>query len=59
MVDRFVRPGDIKNLQHRHVTIVRQRHTYLRLNRPESKLHDKPIVTMAAAVPVYEHLLWG
>jgi integrase len=57
MVNSFIRPSDIKNLQHQHVTIVRQRHTYLRLNLPESKRHDKPIVTMSAAVPVYEHLL--
>jgi integrase len=57
MVNSFVRPSDIKNLQHKHVTVVRGRHTYLRLNLPESKLHDKPIVTLAAGVGVYERLL--
>lgn len=57
MVNSFVRPSDIKNLQHKHVTIVKGRHTYLRLNLPESKLHDKPIVTMPSAVDVYERLL--
>lgn len=57
MVNSFIRPSDIKNLQHRHVTIVRHSHTYLRLNLPESKRHDKPIVTLSAAVPVYEHIL--
>ncbi len=57
MVNSFVRPSDIKNLQHKHVTVVRGRHTYLRLNLPESKLHDKPIVTLAPAVGVYELLL--
>jgi hypothetical protein len=57
MVNSFVRPSDIKNLQHKHVTVVRGRHTYLRLNLPESKLHDKPIVTLAPAVGVYERLL--
>lgn len=57
MVNSFVRPSDIKNLQHKHVTVVRGRHTYLRLNLPESKLHDKPIVTLRSAVGVYERLL--
>ena len=57
MVNSFIRPSDIKNLQHKHVSIVRHSHTYLRLNLPESKRHDKPIVTLSAAVPVYEHLL--
>ena len=57
MVNSFVRPSDIKNLQHKHVTVVRGKHTYLRLNLPESKLHDKPIVTLAPAVGVYERLL--
>ncbi len=56
MVNSFVRPSDIKNLQYQHVTIVRGEHVYLRLNLPESKKHDKPIVTLAAAVRVYERL---
>lgn len=56
MVNSFVRPTDIKHLRHKHVTVVRGKHTYLRLNLPESKLHDKPIVTMQAAVGVYERL---
>jgi site-specific recombinase XerD len=57
VVNSFIRPSDIKHLQHRHVTIVRHSHTYLRLNLPESKRHSQPIVTLSAAVPVYEHLL--
>ena len=57
MVNSFVRPSDIKNLQHKHVTVVRGEHAYLRLNLPESKKHDKPIVTLAAAVRVYERLV--
>jgi len=57
MVNSFVRPSDIKNLQHKHVTVVRGEHVYLRLNLPESKKHDKPIVTLAAAVRVYERLV--
>lgn len=57
MVNSFVRPSDIKNLQHKHVTVVRGQHVYLRLNLPESKKHDKPIVTLAPAVRVYERLV--
>jgi hypothetical protein len=36
--------------------VVRGEHTYLRLNLPESKSHDKPIVTMRSAVRAYERL---
>jgi hypothetical protein len=57
MVNGFMRPSDIKFLQHQHVTIVRGKHIYLRLNLPETKKHDKPIVTLQAAVYVYERLL--
>lgn len=57
MVNSFVRPSDIKNLQHKHVTVVRGKHTYLRLNLPESKKHSTPIVTLQPAVVVYEKLL--
>jgi len=57
MVNGFMRPSDIKTLQHKHVTVVRSEHVYLRLNLPETKKHDKPIVTMQAAVSVYEKLL--
>lgn len=56
MTNSFIRPTDIKNMQHKHVEIVRQDHTYLRLTLPESKKHDKPIVTLEKAVDVYEQL---
>jgi hypothetical protein len=52
-----MRPGDIKFLKHKHVTVVRGKHIYLRLNLPETKKHDKPIVTLQPAVFVYERLL--
>ena len=45
MVNSFIRPSDIKNLQHKHVTVIRGKHIYLRLNLPESKKHDAPIVS--------------
>ena len=57
MINSFMRPSDIKFLQHKHVTVVRAKHIYLRLNLPETKKHDKPIVTLQAAVHVYERLL--
>jgi hypothetical protein len=57
MVNAFIRPSDIKTLQHRHITVVRGTHCYLRLNLPETKRHDRPMVTLQAAVPVYERLL--
>jgi integrase len=56
MVNSFVRPSDIKNLRHRHVEVVRTHHAYLRLTLPESKRHDKPIVSLQPAVRVYGHL---
>jgi len=52
----YVRPTDIKNLQHKHVTTVRRERTYLVLNPPETKGHDDPFVTMKQAVDVYERL---
>jgi integrase len=52
----YVRPTDIKTLQHKHVTIVREEHIYLRLNPPETKGHNEPFVTMEKAVEIYERL---
>ena len=57
MVNAFIRPSDIKFLQYRQVTVIRAKLTYLRLNLPETKRHDRPIVTLQAAVAVYERLL--
>ncbi len=45
MVNSFVRPTDIKNLQHKHIEIVRNDNVYLRLRLPPSKKHKDPIVT--------------
>ena len=57
MVNSFVRPGDLRQLKHKHVTVVRGESVYLRLNLPETKKHDKPMVTLQPAVHVYESLL--
>lgn len=56
MVNSYCRPTDIKNLQHKHVTVVRDEHTFLRLNPPPTKGHDEPFVTMKQAVAVYDRL---
>ena len=57
MINSFVRPSDIRNLQHKHVQVIRGAHTYLRLTLPESKRHDLPVVTMSPAVRIYEAAL--
>lgn len=55
MVNGFVRPTDIKVLKHRHVQVIRSsEQTYLRLTLPETKKHDKPIVSLRPAVRIYE-----
>jgi integrase len=57
MVNSFVRPGDIRQLKHRHVQVVRGSSVYLRMNLPQTKSHDAPMVTLRPAVNVYEALL--
>lgn len=53
MTNSFVRPTDIKNMQHKHVEIVERDHTYLYLRLPPSKNKKDPIITMPKAVEVY------
>jgi hypothetical protein len=57
MVNSFIRPTDIKNLKHKHVEIIQEKHAYLRLTLPMSKRHDSPIVTMPIAISVYKNLI--
>lgn len=57
MLNTFIRPTDLRVLQHQHVTVVRREHTYLRLTQPETKRHSLPMVSMLQAVAVYERLL--
>ncbi len=56
MSTSFIRPTDIKNLQHKHIEVKKGTHNYLVLNLPPSKKKDKPIATMEMAVEVYERL---
>jgi integrase len=56
MVNSFVRPVDVKVIQHKHVEVVRGERCYLRLRLPETKRHSAQIITMPAAVHIYERL---
>lgn len=57
MVNSFLRPVDIKLIQHQHIQLVRGDNTYLRISLPETKKHTAKIVTLSAAVIIYENLL--
>jgi hypothetical protein len=56
MVNSFIRPTDLKWMKHKHVDVVNANRTYLRLRIPTSKKHNKPIVTMAQAVNIYQRI---
>ncbi len=57
MVNCFIRPTDLKWMQHRHVQVIEGRHRYLRLELPESKRHVTQIVSMRPAVSLYKKIL--
>jgi hypothetical protein len=57
MVNSFIRPVDVKLIQHQHVEIVRGKYIYLRLTLPETKKHTTQIVTLFPAVRIYEKLV--
>ncbi|MES2547155.1 MAG: phage integrase SAM-like domain-containing protein [Pseudomonadota bacterium] len=57
MVNSFIRPSDLKFLQHKHVEVIESNYRYLRLSLPETKKHDQPIVTMTACVGIYKRIL--
>ena len=57
MTNTFIRPTDIRILQHKHIAIVRQPNQYLRLTHPPTKKHSAPVISMPMAIPVYERLL--
>jgi len=56
MCNSYIRPTDIKFMQHKHVDIVRGEYTFLRLRLPPTKDHSDPITTMEKAVDSYETL---
>lgn len=57
MHNSFIRPTDVKVLQHKHVAVIRGKETYLRLTHPPTKNHASPVVTLEMAVEVYNRLL--
>ena len=57
MVNSFIRPVDIKLIQHKHIEVITGPSTYLRLNLPETKRHTGQVVTMRAANGVYQSLM--
>jgi hypothetical protein len=56
MVNSYIRPTDIKNMQHAHVHVIKREWNYLRLTLPPSKGHSFPITTMPWAVKVFERI---
>lgn len=56
MVNSFIRPTDLKWMKHKHIDVVENDYTYLRLRIPASKKHYKPISTMHRAVIFYKRL---
>ncbi len=57
MVYTFVRPGDIRQIKNKHIEVVRNGYSYLRLNLPEVKRHKAATVSLPAAVQIYATLL--
>lgn len=56
MVYTFVRPGDLRQIKHKHVEVIDGRFKYLRLNLPEIKRHKAATVSLPAAKAVYQRL---
>jgi len=57
MLYTFIRPTDIKNLQHRHIEVKEGAEgNYLFLTLPSSKRHNKPITSMPRASIAYKKL---
>lgn len=56
MKNSYIRPTDIKFMQHKHVDVIDNENKYLRLRLPPTKNHSNPITTMPHAVNVYLQL---
>jgi len=58
MVNTFMRPSDVKLLQHKHIeTVTDDQRQYLRINTPFSKTVNAPIISMPRAVSIYQRLI--
>jgi hypothetical protein len=57
MVYTFIRPSDLKTIQHKHIEIRTGTHgEYLYMPIPETKKHDKPITSLPRASYYYKKL---
>ena len=56
MTNSYIRPTDIKFMQHKHVDVIDGEYKYLRLRIPPTKGHGDPITTMPKAVHTYNML---
>ena len=57
MVYTFIRPSDLKTMQHKHIEIRSgARGDYLYMPIPETKKHDKPITSLPRATYYYKKL---
>jgi integrase len=58
MVNTFVRPGEAKLLQHKHIELVEQgRESYLRINTDFSKTVNSTIISMKAGAGIYTNIM--
>ncbi len=57
MTNTFIRPTDLRVLQHKDVAIVRRDATYLRLSHGMTKGHVNSMISLAMGVEVYERIL--
>jgi len=57
MTNTFIRPTDIRVLQHKHITVVKNKQVYLRMTHPMTKGHAQPIVSMVGAIEVYDSIV--
>lgn len=58
MIYTFIRPTDVKSIQHRHIQVKQgdDGKDYLWMPIPSSKRHNKPITSMPRAATVYKRL---
>ena len=57
MVYTFLRPGDVRQLKHKHIESITGKFHYLRLTPPEIKRHKAPTVSLPQAVAIYKRIL--
>jgi integrase len=56
MTNTFLRPVDIKLIKHKHVQVIENKTSYLKINLPETKSHVGQIISLRAAVRIYKRL---